>query len=90
MSLLVGQFLRLVAHQLEVPISAMLVLAVGGSETAATDRISATIVGAAVGLAVNVVFPPAAQSRSAGAAVEGYADEVAGLLEQVAEGLLGA
>jgi len=89
-SLLVGQFLRLGAHQLEVPISAMLVLAVGGSETAATDRISATIVGAAVGLAVNVVFPPAAQSRSAGAAVEGYADEVAGLLEQVAEGLLGA
>ena len=29
-SLLVGQFLRLGAHQLEVPISAMLVLAVGG------------------------------------------------------------
>ena len=88
-SLLVGQFLRLGAHQLEVPISAMLVLAVGGSETAATDRISATIVGAAVGLAVNVVFPPAIQSQSAGAAVEEYAAEVAGLLEQVAEGMPG-
>ena len=89
-SLLVGQFLRLGDHQLEVPISAMLVLAVGGSETAATDRISATIVGAAVGLAVNVVFPPAVQSQSAGAAVQEYADEVAGLLEQVAEGMQGA
>ena len=89
-SLLVGQFLRLGDQQLEVPISAMLVLAVGGSETAATDRISATIVGAAVGLAVNVVFPPAVQSQSAGAAVEEYADEVAGLLEQVAEGMPGA
>ncbi len=83
-SLLIGQFLRLGAHQLEVPISAMLVLAVGGSETAATDRISATIVGAAVGLAVNILFPPAVQSQSAGAAVEEYAKEVAGLLDQVA------
>jgi fusaric acid resistance family protein len=88
-SLLVGQFLRLGAHQLEVPISAMLVLAVGGSETAATDRISATIVGAAVGLAVNVVFPPAIQSQSAGAAVDEYATEVAALLEQVAEAMPG-
>ena len=88
-SLLVGQFLRLGTHQLEVPISAMLVLAVGGSETAATDRISATIVGAAVGLAVNVVFPPAIQSQSAGAAVDEYATEVAGLLEQVAEAMPG-
>jgi uncharacterized membrane protein YccC len=88
-SLLVGQFLRLGAHQLEVPISAMLVLAVGGSETAATDRISATIVGAVVGLAVNVVFPPAVQSQSAEAAVEEYAAEVAELLEQVAEGIQG-
>ena len=86
-SLLIGQFLRLGAHQLEVPISAMLVLAVGGSETAATDRISATIVGAAVGLAVNVIFPPAIQSRSAGAAVEEYANDVAGLLDQVAESM---
>jgi uncharacterized membrane protein YgaE (UPF0421/DUF939 family) len=83
-SLLIGQFLRLGAHQLEVPISAMLVLAVGGSETAATDRISATIVGAAVGLAVNILFAPAVQSQSAGAAVEEYAKEVAGLLDQVA------
>jgi hypothetical protein len=88
-SLLVGQFLRLGTHQLEVPISAMLVLAVGGSETAATDRISATIVGAAVGLAVNVVFPPAIQSQSAGAAVDEYATQVAGLLEQVAEAMQG-
>ena len=39
-SILVGQLLRLGPHLLEVPISAMLVLAVGGAEAAATDRIS--------------------------------------------------
>ena len=38
-SILVGQLLRLGPHMLEVPISAMLVLAVGGAEAAATDRI---------------------------------------------------
>jgi Aromatic acid exporter family member 1 len=86
-SLLIGQMLRLGAHQLEVPISAMLVLAVGGSEAAALDRINATIVGAAVGLLVNVIFPPAVQSQSAGAAVEEYARDVAGLLDSVAAGI---
>ena len=49
-SIMVGQALRLGPHLLEVPISAMLVLAVGGSEHAALDRVTATVVGAAVGL----------------------------------------
>ena len=49
-SIMEGQVLRLGPHLLEVPISAMLVLAVGGSEHAALDRVTATVVGAAVGL----------------------------------------
>ena len=57
-SILVGQLLRLGPHLVEVPISAMLVLAVGGEETVASDRIIETLIGAAVGVAVNIVFPP--------------------------------
>jgi Aromatic acid exporter family member 1 len=84
-SILVGQLLRLGQHLLEVPISAMLVLAVGGSHVAALDRVNATIVGAAVGLLVNLIFPPAVQTRTAGAAVEEYAIQLARLLERVAD-----
>lgn len=87
-SLILGQALRLGDHLLEVPISAMLVLAVGASETAASGRISETIVGAGVGLLVNLLFPPAVQTRSAGAAVQAYADDLAGLLERVGEELV--
>jgi Aromatic acid exporter family member 1 len=84
-SLLIAQVLRLGHHQLEVPISAMLVLAVGGAESAAADRISATIVGAVVGLATNLVFPPRVQTQTASSAVERYSGEVATLLEQIAD-----
>jgi Aromatic acid exporter family member 1 len=84
-SILVGQLLRLGPHMLEVPISAMLVLAVGGSQVAALDRVNATIVGAAVGLLMNLIFPPAVQTRTAGAAVEEFAVQLARLLERVAD-----
>jgi hypothetical protein len=84
-SIVVGQLLRLGPHLLEVPISAMLVLGVNGAETAATSRITETIVGAAVGLLINLAFPPAVRTRSAGAAVEQFANELANLLERVAD-----
>lgn len=77
----IGMLLRLGDHLLEVPISAMLVLAVGGAETVATGRIVETLIGAGVGALVNVVFPPAVQTRSAGAAVEALAADLARLLE---------
>jgi hypothetical protein len=88
-SLVVGQLLRLGPHLLEVPISAMLILAVGGLEAKAIDRVAETLVGALVGLLVNVVFPPAVKTRSAGAAVERFAERVAGLLDRVARSLSG-
>jgi hypothetical protein len=84
-SIVLGQALRLGPHLLEVPISAMLVLSVGGSENAALDRVSATVVGAAVGLLVNLIFPPAVQTRTAGAAVEAYAEQLSQLLDRVAD-----
>ncbi len=79
-SILVGQILRLGPHALEVPISAMLVLAAAGAEAAAVDRISETLIGAAVGVAVNLLFPPAVRSDSAAEAVQRFASELAGLL----------
>ncbi len=84
-SLTVGQILRLGPHLLEVPISAMLVLNLGGSETAAGGRIVETIIGAAVGLLVNLVFPPQLQKQSVGAAIEHFALELGELLDAVAD-----
>ena len=62
----------------------MLVLSVGGAEAAATSRISETLVGTAAGLVLTVVLPPAVQNHTAGAAVEGFATDMAELLERVA------
>ncbi len=86
-SILIGQLLRLGPHMLEVPISAMLVLAVGGAEAAATDRISETLIGAAVGIAVNIVFPPAVRANSAADSVHRFASELAKLLTTAADEL---
>ena len=89
-SIVVGQLLRLGPHLLEVPISAMLVLGVGftaGAEVAGLGRVVETLVGAAVGVLVNVLFPPAVQTRHAGQAVQRLAEEIAALLEEAAQGL---
>lgn len=82
-SLALGQLLRLGPHLLEVPISAMLVLGVNGAQSAANDRIAETLLGAAAGVLVALLFPPTVQSRTAGAAVEEFAVELADLLEAV-------
>ncbi len=83
-SILLGQLLRLGPHLLEVPISAMLVLAVGGAEAAAVDRISETLIGAAVGVLVNLLFPPQVRAGSAAEAVQRFAGELARLLNGAA------
>jgi uncharacterized membrane protein YccC len=87
-SILVGQLLRLGPHLVEVPISAMLVLAVGGEETVASDRIIETLIGAAVGILVNIVFPPRIRANTAAHAVGGFADQIATLLRTAAGELL--
>jgi uncharacterized membrane protein YccC len=86
-SIISGQILRLGPHLLEVPISAMLVLGVGYSaaaESTGLGRIVETLIGAVVGVLVNVAFPPAVQTRFAGRAVAKYAGEIASLLVEVA------
>jgi hypothetical protein len=89
-SLLIGLILDLGDHQLEVPISAMLVLGVGyasGAEAAALSRVVETLIGAAVGVLVNVLFPPAVRTRYAGHAVQRLAEEIGALLDEAAQGL---
>jgi Aromatic acid exporter family member 1 len=87
-SILVGQLLRLGPHLVEVPISAMLVLAVGGEETVASDRIVETLIGAAVGVAVNIAFPPRIRADTAARAVGAFAEQIAALLQTAADELL--
>jgi hypothetical protein len=86
-SIVVGQLLRLGPNLVEVPISAMLVLGVGyaaDAESVGTGRVLETLVGAAVGVAVNVLFPPAVQTKYAGRAVEKFAEEIGSLLDSAA------
>jgi hypothetical protein len=89
--LLVAQALNLGANRAEVPISAMLVLGVGsfGAQTAASQRISQTLIGAAVGVLTTLVIPPRIATEDAAAALEGLADAVADLLDDAAEELAG-
>lgn len=86
LSIVVGQLLRIGPNLLEVPISAMLVLGVGstGAAGAAVDRFVETIIGAAVGMVLNIVFPPGVRSKNAGSAVRKYASDMAELLETTA------
>ncbi len=86
-SILAGQLLRLGPHLVEVPISAMLVLGASGAESVGAGRVVETLIGAAVGVLVNVVFPPAVQTRYATQALERFADEIACLLHDAASAL---
>lgn len=57
--LVIGYLARLGDQALEVPISAMLIFSIGtGNEGAAWDRIIETLLGAAVGLAAGLAWPP--------------------------------
>ncbi|HEX8135295.1 MAG TPA: aromatic acid exporter family protein, partial [Actinomycetes bacterium] len=87
-SLAVGQVLRLGEHRLEVPISALLVFAVGGQPGAAWTRVFETLIGAAVGVVVNVVVAPPVYVQSAGEAIGELAERMARLLRDGGHELL--
>jgi Aromatic acid exporter family member 1 len=88
-SLVAGRLLRLGPHLLEVPISAMLVLAVGGAESAALGRVVETLVGAAVGVAVNLLIAPPLYVQPAGDAIAELAERLAGFSTELADALRG-
>src|SRR3954454_6451032 len=85
-SISIGQLLHLRSNLIEVAISGMLVLGVGslGAEPAASQRIAETLVGAVVGIAANLLFPPKVASADAGRAIDGLADSVSDLLVRAA------
>jgi len=86
LAITIGQALRLRANLVEVAISGMLVLGVG-TLGAGWQRLSETLVGAAVGIATNLVFPPKVTSLDAGKAIDGLADSVSELLNRAADEL---
>jgi uncharacterized membrane protein YgaE (UPF0421/DUF939 family) len=86
-SLVIGRLLRLGANLLEVPISAMLVLAVGGAEPAALDRIYETLIGAGVGVAVNALIAAPLYVQPASDALGDLAERMAAFLRQLADEL---
>lgn len=88
-SLLVGKLLRLGPQLMEVPISAMLVLAVGGNGGAAYLRILETLVGAAVGVVVSLLIAPPLYIQPAGDAIGELAEAMARLLRQMAGRIVG-
>jgi uncharacterized membrane protein YgaE (UPF0421/DUF939 family) len=80
-ALVIGLLLRLGEHTLEVPISAMLVLAVAG--TAALDRVAETLIGAATGVVVSFLLRPPVYVQSAGDAIGQLAADMAELLSSM-------
>lgn len=85
LGLAVGYALRLREAVLEVPISAMLILSVGG-KAAATSRITETLIGTAAGLIAGFVLT-APQVEPAEEAIAGLARTMADLLDRMAAGL---
>ena len=83
-SLVIGRLARLGSEIAEVPISAMLVFAVGGSGTAAEGRVYETIIGAVVGVLVGAVVTPPLYLRPASDAVQDVAATVATTIRRIA------
>jgi uncharacterized membrane protein YgaE (UPF0421/DUF939 family) len=86
-SLVLGRALRLGPHLPEVPISAMLVLAVGGAEPVALGRVVETLVGAVVGVLVNLLIAPPLYILPASDAIDELAERMADFCDDLAAAL---
>ncbi|MBM7473345.1 FUSC family protein [Subtercola frigoramans] len=85
-ALLMGWALRLgPTSSVQIPISAMLVLSLGASTPGyAIDRILETIIGALLGVAVNLLIVPPVALQPVHEAVARLGNEVAGILDSLA------
>jgi hypothetical protein len=86
-SLALGQVLKLGPHRIEVPISALLVMTLGGTAGVARTRVLETLIGAAVGVVVNAALVPPVYVRPAGEAIYELAEDMARVLDGVAADL---
>ncbi|GAA4346467.1 aromatic acid exporter family protein [Angustibacter luteus] len=87
-SLVLAKVLRLGEQALEAPISAMLILGVSNHDVAAETRILNTLIGAAVGITFNLVYPPALPTGAARGAVLRVVEAAAGPLDSAADALV--
>ena len=76
-SIVVGRVLRLGPQLFEAPISAMLLLEVGGTGTLGLARVEEAVLGALVGVAVSVLVAPPLYLQPAGAAIGELAERMA-------------
>jgi hypothetical protein len=83
-SLVIGRLFRLGDDIAEVPISAMLILAVGGSDIAVEGRIAETVIGAVVGVVVGAAVAPPLYVRPASDAVQDVARATAEVMRRIA------
>ncbi|NJC65007.1 FUSC family protein [Planosporangium flavigriseum] len=82
-ALVLGRLLRLGDHAVEVPISAMFVLAVSSHTQVGLGRVYETLIGAVVGVLVSLLAPPV-YVQPAGDAIGELAEELGDLLHSVA------
>ena len=86
-SLFVAKVLRLGEQALEAPISAMLILGVTNTDVAAEVRVVNTLIGAGVGVAFNLLYPPSMPTRSVAASVLRVAEATAAPLDAAADAM---
>src|SRR5580765_40131 len=86
-SLMLGKVLRLGELALETAISAMLILGVTNLEVAAQTRLLNALIGAAVGVALNMLYPPAMPIAPARKALLRVVDAAAGPLDLAGDSL---
>lgn len=82
-SLTAGHVLRVHQFVPEVAISGMLVLGLGSAQETGLDRVVETLIGAAVGMLMNIVVAPPVFVAPASGAIEGVATRMGRLLRRV-------
>jgi hypothetical protein len=87
-SLILGKIFRLGEQAMEAPISAMLILGVTSPDVAAETRVLNTLIGAGVGIAFNLIYPPALPTRRAGRALINVAEATAAPLDAASKALI--
>jgi hypothetical protein len=86
-SLVLGKVLRLGDQALETPITAMLILGVTNPDIAAEIRILNTLIGAGVGVAFNLIYPPPMPTARAARALLRVAEAAAAPLDAAGDAL---
>ena len=86
-SLIVAKIFRLGEQAIEAPISAMLILGVTNPNVAAEARVLNTLIGAGVGVAFNLIYPPALPTRRASRTIIDAADATAAPLDAASQTL---